>query len=66
MKPRAGEALCFPTASVDGVIDERYLHSGEPVHGPTPKWIVGTWLLHTDGRARSGHAAAGRPYYAPS
>jgi len=42
--PQKGSALIFPTATLDGLADERYLHSGEPV-GRGVKWIVGTWLM---------------------
>jgi len=47
IKPKAGTALVFPTATLDGLADERYLHSGEPV-GKGDKWIVGTWLMEAD------------------
>ena len=47
IKPKAGTALIFPTATLEGLADERYLHSGEPV-GKGDKWIVGTWLMETD------------------
>ena len=43
----AGKALVFPTATVDGLADERYLHAGEPV-GAGTKWIAGTWLMETE------------------
>jgi len=42
--PKKGSALFFPTATLAGLADERYLHSGEPVTRGT-KWIVGTWLM---------------------
>ena len=42
--PKKGSALIFPTATLDGLADERYLHSGEPV-AAGDKWIVGTWLM---------------------
>ena len=42
--PKAGMALVFPAATLDGTPDKRFLHSGEPVVAGT-KWIVGTWLL---------------------
>lgn len=42
--PQKGSALIFPTATLDGLADERYLHSGEPVTRGV-KWIVGTWLM---------------------
>ena len=45
MYPKAGMALVFPTATLDGTTDERYVHSGEPVQRGT-KWIIGTWLMH--------------------
>ena len=51
VQPEMGKALVFPTATLDGLADERYLHSGEPVRGGS-KWIIGTWLLEkerTDG-----------------
>ena len=44
MPPKKGSALIFPTATLEGLADERYLHSGEPV-GSGTKWIVGTWLM---------------------
>ena len=44
VQPKKGSALIFPTATLDGLADERYLHSGEPVQAGT-KWIVGTWLM---------------------
>ena len=44
--PKKGSALVFPTATLNGLADERYLHSGEPVQAGT-KWIVGTWLMET-------------------
>lgn len=47
IEPRKGRALIFPTATLDGLADERYLHSGEPVDAGT-KWIVGTWLMEAD------------------
>ena len=47
MEPKAGSALVFPTATLQGVADERYLHSGEPV-GAGTKWIIGTWLMETE------------------
>lgn len=50
--PEPGKALIFPTATLDGLADERYLHSGEPVTAGT-KWIVGTWLME----GRRGDAA---------
>ena len=49
--PEVGKALVFPTATLEGLADERYLHSGEPVTAGT-KWIMGTWLMErerTDG-----------------
>ena len=52
VQPVKGTALIFPTATLDGLADERYLHSGEPVERGT-KWIVGTWLMEvprTDAR----------------
>ena len=42
--PQKGTALVFPTATSDGLADERYLHSGEPVTAGT-KYIIGTWLM---------------------
>jgi len=45
--PEAGKALIFPTATLRGEADERYLHSGEPVEAGT-KWIIGTWLMETE------------------
>ena len=45
--PAQGKALVFPTATLRGEADERYLHSGEPVDRGT-KWIMGTWLMETD------------------
>jgi hypothetical protein len=42
--PVVGQALVFPTATIDGVPDQRYLHSGETVRRGE-KWIVGTWLV---------------------
>ena len=42
-----GTALIFPTATLEGLADERYLHSGEPV-GKGDKWIAGTWLMETE------------------
>jgi len=54
--PTAGTALVFPTATLEGLADERYLHSGEPV-GRGDKWIVGTWLMElerTDGKQVAG------------
>ena len=47
VKPTRGTALVFPTATLEGLADERYLHSGEPV-GRGDKWIVGTWLMETE------------------
>ena len=44
--PQKGTALIFPTATLDGLADERYLHSGEPVASGT-KYIIGTWLMET-------------------
>ena len=44
---KKGTALIFPTATLDGLADERYLHSGEPVVRGT-KWIVGTWLMEQE------------------
>lgn len=44
VQPVAGQALVFPTATLDGVPDERYVHSGEAVKRGE-KWIVGTWLV---------------------
>ena len=44
VQPKKGSALIFPTATLEGLADERYLHSGEPVQVGT-KWIVGTWLM---------------------
>jgi hypothetical protein len=44
--PQKGTALIFPTATLDGLADERYLHSGEPV-GDGVKYIIGTWLMET-------------------
>jgi len=49
--PQKGTALIFPTATLDGLADERYLHSGEPVTAGT-KYIIGSWLMEakrTDG-----------------
>ena len=45
--PERGKALVFPTATLRGEADERYLHSGEPVEAGT-KWIIGTWLMETE------------------
>ena len=45
--PKKGAALIFPTATLDGVADERYLHSGEPVVRGD-KWIAGTWLMERE------------------
>mmetsp|Transcript_1455 Transcript_1455/g.2260 ORF Transcript_1455/g.2260 Transcript_1455/m.2260 type:complete len:263 (+) Transcript_1455:42-830(+) len=45
--PKKGTALIFPTATLDGLADERYLHSGEPVI-KGDKWIVGTWLMEAE------------------
>lgn len=45
--PKKGSALIFPTATLAGLADERYLHSGEPVESGT-KYIVGTWLMEAD------------------
>ena len=45
--PRKGSALVFPTATLDGLADERYLHAGEPVTRGN-KWIVGTWLMERE------------------
>ena len=45
--PRKGSALVFPTATLDGLADERYLHAGEPVTRGV-KWIVGTWLMERE------------------
>ena len=45
--PEQGKALVFPTATLRGEADERYLHSGEPVERGT-KWIMGTWLMETE------------------
>jgi len=47
IEPKKGRALIFPTATLSGIADERYLHSGEPVVAGT-KWIVGTWLMETE------------------
>jgi len=47
VKPTRGTALVFPTATLEGLADERYLHSGEPV-GRGDKWIVGTWLMEAE------------------
>ena len=41
---QVGYALIFPTATLEGQTDHRYLHSGEPVLQGN-KWIVGTWLM---------------------
>jgi len=46
VEPRKGRALLFPTATLEGLADERYLHSGDAVVSGT-KWIVGTWLMET-------------------
>ena len=54
---RQGTALIFPTATLDGLADERYLHSGEPVERGT-KWIVGTWLMEVP---RTDAEASPRP-----
>ena len=45
--PETGKALIFPTATLRGEADERYLHSGEPVLDGT-KFIIGTWLMETE------------------
>jgi len=45
--PAVGKALVFPTATLRGEADARYLHSGEPVEAGT-KWIIGTWLMETE------------------
>lgn len=47
VEPKKGSALIFPTATLAGLADERYLHSGEPVRTGT-KWIVGTWLMEVE------------------
>ena len=47
VEPKLGSALIFPTATLRGEADERYLHSGEPVKRGT-KWIVGTWLMEAE------------------
>jgi len=47
LRLQKGTALIFPTATLDGLADERYLHSGEPVI-KGDKWIVGTWLMEAE------------------
>ncbi|KAJ8614073.1 hypothetical protein CTAYLR_005856 [Chrysophaeum taylorii] len=40
--PRQGVALVFFPASVDGVLDELYLHAAEPA--VDPKWVSQIWI----------------------
>lgn len=56
-QPEVGKALVFPTATLRGEADERYLHSGEPVQAGT-KWIIGTWLMETERQDGDQIAAA--------
>jgi len=56
-EPAVGKALVFPTATLRGEADERYLHSGEPVEAGT-KWIIGTWLMESERQDGDQIAAA--------
>lgn len=53
--PEVGKALVFPTATLRGEADERYLHSGEPVE-------AGTKYISTRARGRASRARIRRAW----
>ena len=52
IKPRKGNALIFFPATLDGVLDQNYLHAAEPA--VDPKWVSQIWIRQ---RAYNGLAS---------